>query len=60
MDYEYLKNYFYALFPLFYCDREYDEDNEDNEELPHAIPFNRNYGILITENIDDYCEMIII
>tara|TARA_Y100000741_G_C18234277_1_gene551057 strand:+ start:1269 stop:1442 length:174 start_codon:yes stop_codon:yes gene_type:complete len=57
MDYEYLKNYFYALFPLFYCDKEYEEDNE---ELPHVIPLNSTYSILITENIDDYCEMITI
>ena len=30
-DYDYLKNYLYSLFPLFYCDKEYEE-----EELPET------------------------
>lgn len=53
MNYEYLQNLFYSLFPL--CKEESDLDNE--EDLPYAIPLDSEMAILIDNN---YCETVTI
>lgn len=59
-DYDYLKNYLYSLFPLFYCDKEYEEEELPETELPHAVPINIGHDILISEHNDNYCVMVTI
>ena len=53
MNYEYLQNLFYSLFPL--CKEDYDYDSE--EEIPYAIPLECEIATLIDNN---YCETVTI
>ncbi len=53
MNYEYLQDLFYALFPLcieIKCQSCCDENNEcvQEEELPNAVPIYNNYCETVT------------
>ncbi len=62
MNYEYLQDLFYALFPLCIdvkCRSCCDENNEcvQEEELPNAVPLYSDVAIPIHNN---YCETVTI